>query len=186
LNGALYLLGEGQSGMTERELKLTSIEFSSTEDLLFTVGLFQDRERAFLNFKPQLLRLLGPERTMPVLGNMTALNWFVTWLAPILKTSRGKDMALFRAICSLATAFVKPDGKPHGILLEHGYTALEIAYANMLVVLAHSAPGVLRTDSITAEKIAIALFQKALVHEKEFTSEVYEQLSQVFRAYENF
>ena len=93
LASALYLLYEGQSGMTERELKLTSVNYDSTEDLLFVIGLFQDHERAFLQFKTQLLRLVGRERTMPVIGNMTAWNWFITWLAPNLKTSRGKDMA---------------------------------------------------------------------------------------------
>lgn len=98
LNAALYLLGEGQSGATERELKLTSISYDSTEDLLFVLGLFPDQEKAFLHFKPQLLRLLGLGRTMPIVGNTTAWNWLITWLAPNLKASRGKNPWLARSI----------------------------------------------------------------------------------------
>ena len=68
LAGALYLLEEGRSNAADREQKITSTEFSSTEDLLFAVSLLQDREDAFPRFKTQLIRLLGTERTMPVLG----------------------------------------------------------------------------------------------------------------------
>lgn len=110
LISALYLLGEGQSGMTEREQKLTNVNYDPTEDLLFVAGIFLDQERSFLRFKPQLLRLVGRERTMPVMGNMTAWNWFITWLAPNLKKNRDKDMAPFRVLCALSTAYVKSRG----------------------------------------------------------------------------
>lgn len=186
LNGALYLLEEGQSGMAERELKLTNRQYDSTEDLLFAAGLFQDHERAFLHFKPQLLRLLGPERTIPVLGNVTALNWLITWLMPMLKSSKGKDMVLFRALCALPKSHVKPENKSYNVLLEHGYTPLEIVYANTLTILFQTAPGVLRTDSIVIEKIVIALFHEVLPCENPFASEIYNQLAQVYRLYENF
>lgn len=186
LTGALYLLDEGQSGMVEREQALTALRYDSTEDLLFVLGLFQDHTRAFLHFKPQLLRLLGRERTVPILGSVTALNWFVTWMAPNLKACRSKDMALFRALCALSTAYVKPDGKSYPVLLEHGYTALEIAYGNMLTVLSQTAPDVLRTESITSEKIAIGLFREVFSCEDALAPEVYEQLSWVYQIYEKF
>ncbi|MDE7260833.1 MAG: hypothetical protein K2N78_02040 [Oscillospiraceae bacterium] len=186
LSGALYLLDEGKDGATDRELKLTGADFDSTEDLLFVLGLFHDWEQAFPHFKPQLLRLLGRERTMPVLGNTTALNWLIAWLAPQLKSTKGKDIALFRALCALPTSYVKADGKPHGVLLEHGYASLEIAYANMMSVLAQPVDGTLRTDSIVSEKIAVALFHEALYSDTPFTPDVYEQLSTVYRLYERF
>lgn len=186
LTGALYLLHEGSSGMAEYEQQLTDTQYTATEDVLFAVSLFQDRERAFLRFKPQLLRLLGQERTIPVLGNATVYNWFIIWMAPALKACRSKDMALFRALCALPAAYVKPDGKSYQTLLEHGYTALEIAYGNMLTVLHQTAPGVLRTDSITSEKIAVALFREVFSCEESFAPEVYKQLSWVYRIYAAF
>lgn len=186
LTGALYLLDEGRSGMVEREQALTALQYDSTEDLLFVLGLFQDHTRAFLHFKPQLLRPLGRERTVPILGNVTALNWFVTWMAPNLKACRSKDMALFRALCALPAAHVKPDGKAYPVLQKYGYKPLEIAYGNMLTVLSQTAPDVLRTESITSEKIAVSLFREVFTCEDALAPEVYEQLSWVYRIYEKF
>lgn len=186
LSGALYLLDENRDGATVRELELTGREYDSTEDLLFVLGLFGDPQRAFLHFKPQLLRLLGGERTMPVLGNVTALNWLIAWLTPLIKTARGKDMALFRALCALPTSHVKPGGKPHGALLEHGWTPLEIAYANMMAVLSQPVDGALQKDSIVSEKIAVTLFREALASDAPLTRETYDQLVPVYRLYERF
>lgn len=186
LTGALYLLDEGRDGATERELKLTGADYDSTEDLLFVLGLFQDRERAFLHFKPQLLRLLGKNRTMPVIGNTTALDWLVAWLTPQLKAARGKDLALFRALCALPTSHVKPGGKPHDTLLEHGWTPLEIAYANMVAVLSQAVDGALQKDSIVSEKIAVTLFHEVLSCDAPLAQETYDQLTQVYRLYERF
>lgn len=186
LTGAPYLLDEDRDGAAGLELKLTGADYGSTEDLLFVLGLFQDRERAFLHFKPQLLRLLGKARTMPVLGNATALNWLIAWLVPQLKTARGKDMALFRALCALPTSHVKPGGKPNDTLLKHGYTPLEAAYANMMAVLSQAVDGALQKDSIVSEKIAVTLFREVLTCDTPLTQETYDQLTQVYRLYERF
>ena len=186
LSGALYLLDGGRDSAADREPALTGADYAFTEDLLFVLGLFQDRERAFLHFRTQLLRLLGKNRTMSVIGNTAALDWLIAWLTPQLRTARGKDMALFRALCALPTSHVKPGGIPHGTLLEHGYTPLEIAYANMMSVLSQAVDGALKTDSIVSEKIAVTLFHEALSCDTPFTRETYDQLTQVYRLYERF
>lgn len=186
LSGALYLLDEGRDGATVRELELTGREYDSTEDLLFVLGLFRDPQRAFLHFKPQLLRLLGRERTMPALGNMTAFNWLIAWLSPQLKAARGKDMSLFRALCALPTSHVKPGGKPHDTLLEHGWTPLEAAYANMMAVLSQAVDGALQKDSIVSEKIAVTLFREVLASDTQLTPEAYGQLTQIHHLYKQF
>lgn len=186
LSGAMYLLDEGRDGATVRELELTGREYHSTEELIFVLGLFRDWERAFLHFKSQLLRLLGRERTMPSLGNMTALNWLIAWLTPLLKAARGKDMALFRALCALPASHVKPGGKPHDTLLGYGWTTLEIAYANMMAVLSHPVDGTLQKDSIVSEKIAVTLFREALTNDTPLAPETYGQLTSVYQLYKRF
>lgn len=186
LSGALYLLDDSRDGATDRELKLTDADFDSTEDLLFVLGLFRDQQRAFLHFKPQLLRLLGRERTMPALENMTALNWLIAWLSPQLKTARGKDMALFRALCALPVSHVKPGGKPHDTLLEHGWTPLEIAYANMMAVLSQAVDGALLKNSIVSEKIAVTLFHEVLSCDAPQPLEIYSQLASIHQLYARF
>ena len=105
---------------------------------------------------------------------------------PRVKAARGKDMALFRALCALPVSHVKPGSKPHDALLGLGYAPLEIAYLNMMAILSQTADGVRDTDSIVSEKVAVELFRQALVHDEPFDPEVYDQLAMVYRLYEHF
>jgi len=185
LTGALYLLSQGdkKSAVLENELLH---EYDAAEELIFTISLLQEKEHIFSHFKAQLLRLLGRKRSLPVLGNMKMLNWLITWLIPHAKSARGKDMALFRALTTLPTSFVKAESKPHSVLLEHGYTPLEIAYANMTAVLSQTADGVLNEDSIVTQKIVVALFQAVLGHAEALSPEVYSLLSEIYKKYTRF
>lgn len=159
LTGALYLL-EGPGGPHKKALYEAG--YAATEEALFALSLVQEQDRAFSRFKPLLLRLLGTGRTMPALGNAALLDWFLAWLAPRVKAERGKDMALFRALAALPVSFVKPGGKPHAVLLDHGWTPLEIAYANMAPVLSPSPRDAVHPDSLVAERIAVGLFREVL------------------------
>lgn len=129
LTGALYLL----EVKPELQSKLAELP-ASTEELIFAVSLFQNQADSFQNFKTRLLDYLGAGRTMPITGNMKAMCWLIFWLAIESKSIRGKDMALFRALTALPVSHVKRESKHHEILLAHGYTHLEIAYANMMSV----------------------------------------------------
>ncbi len=149
-------------------------------------SLLQDSETIFPRIKTQLLRLLDNGCTVSVLGNMKALNWLISWMIPRVKAARGKDLALLRALAALPTSFVKPESKPYTILVEHGYTPLQIAYANMMTVMSQTADGVLHTDSIVTQKIAVALFQAVLGRNEPLTVEVYNLLSEIYRKYARF
>lgn len=85
---------------------------------------------------------------MPILGNMNMLDWLVVWLTPIIKSARGKDPSLPHALCALLSSFVKPESKHHAALMEHGYTPFEIAYANMMTVIAQSVDDMLSINSL--------------------------------------
>lgn len=186
LTGALYLLSEGQSGATVLSDKLYEAQYDRTEELIFAMSLFCDDEQVFLHFKQPLLHLLGTGRNMPVLGNTRILNWLITRVQPVVKTIRTKDVALFRALCALPSSFVKEDGKHYAVLVEHGYSPLEIAYANMLCVLHQSADGVLGLQSVVTQKIAVAMFRAVLGSSEPFSPEIYEQLSELYVRYEQF
>ena len=181
LTGALYLLEENP----ELESKLTEGP-ASTEELIFAVSLLQNHKEAFQRFKPRLLELLGPRRTMPVIGGMKAMAWLISWLAPQTKTMRGKDTALFRALTALPASHVKPEGRSHEILLSHGYTLLEIAYANIMAVLFQASPDALPQKSIAAQKIAVSLFRELFASEAALSPEGYQQLSEIYSLYARF
>ena len=95
LTGVLYLLQPdgGKDAVIENKL---IYEYGGIEELVFALSLLQASETVFPRIKAQLLYLLGNH--VPVLGNMRALNWLITWLIPRIKTVRGKDVALLRAL----------------------------------------------------------------------------------------
>lgn len=186
LMSALYLLDEGQSGETAWLERLYAYAYDKTEELLFVMSILQDFDRAFTRFKPQLLRLLGSARTMTVVGNRQLLAWIIAKLQPVVKSMRGKDIALFRALCALPTSFVKRESKPHSTLLEHGYTPLEIVYLNIGVIQYRLSSDALRLDSITTEKIVIDLFDQAMNQESPLAPEMYLALSDLLSQFEEF
>ncbi len=171
LTSALYLL-EGDAERLEKE-------YTATEELLFVLGLLPDFEGGFQRFKPQLLRLVGKGRPMPILGNISMVRWFIRQIGPVIKAIRTKDVALFRALCSLQNSFVRPGSRQHDVLLENGYTPLEIAYMNMLVCAAAG-------HTLTAEKLAVQLFREVLPSEKPFSKEMYKQFAQMYIGEQNF
>lgn len=184
LTGALYLLG-GDAPSHERAL--LGMEYTATEELIFAVSVFHpDFPSSFQHFKPQLLRLLGKGRTVPVIGNLLLFGWFIREAGPLVKTLRTKDAALFRALCTLQKSFVRPGCHQHDILLAEGYTTLEIAYANVLAVRSQLFDGEISGLSVVAEKIVVELFRNAIPREEPFPPEVYDQFTLLFRQFEKF
>lgn len=186
LEGALYLLSEGTSSSAQIRETLLANSYSKTEELLFVLSLFPSLEDVFPTLKPQLLRLFGSGRSLPVLGNAYLFNWLIVKLKPVLKTSRGNDMALFRAMCALPASYVKHGDKHHRLLLQCGYTPLEIVYLSAMAVQYQSADHVLGLNSVVTEKIIVALFNEALSCKNAFDSTVYEHLSALYIRYAHF
>ncbi len=183
LTGALYLLSEDEISKKKFEEILLRAQYTRTEELIFAMSLFSDFEQAFIQLKSQVIRLLGHERNMPVLGNTLCINWLVIKLQPIVKSMRSKDLQLVRALCALPSAFFKDGSKFYKILSEYDYSPLEIAYANIHVVLEQTADKVLRLDSIVTEKIVINLFQQVFDHSEAFEEKTYQELDRIYAAY---
>lgn len=186
LTGAFYLLCEDEDKAETMAAQLRSTQYERTEDLIFVLSLFPNDEQTLRQFMPAMLRLLGHGRTIPALGNTRILGWLVVWMQLAIKSMRGKDAALCRTLCLLPTTFVKEGSKHHGLLCSYGYSPLEIAYANIQMVCQQRAVGVLRTHSLVAEKIVIALFKQVMRYPKSLDSEVYDQLTRLFQSYTKF
>lgn len=186
LIGALYLLHEGQSDGPTYENQLKEWKYDKTEELLFAMSLFSDAEQALAFFKPQFPHLLGKGRTLPVLGNMSIFQRMMAMLFPLKKQLKAKNMAVVRALLALPASFVREGSKPHGYLLECGYTPLEITYANVMAVESQCVPGSLYRGSLTMEKIIVSLFRTVLSYEEALPAAVYDQLSGLYSAYSRF
>ncbi len=186
LTGALYLLYEGDQDGLAYERWLKERQYTRTEELIFVMSLFHDTEQIVLHFKSQLARLLGAERTMPVFENTDIFQWVIGVLLPLKKLMKGKDTALLRALPALPVSFVKEGSKPYECLREHGYTPLEIAYANAMAVYGRWVYEGVRSKSLLAEKIVVALFYEVLGNEDSLPASVYEQLTAIFLVYSKF
>lgn len=186
LTGAMYLMSEGQSGATALAENLLGADYKKTEELMFVMSLFSDCEQSLLHFKPQLLLLLGKERSIPVFGNTRAFDWLITLMQPAIKKIKARDLSLLRAVCALPGSFVKEGSKHHSTLLEHGYTPLEISYANMMCVQYKSSAEALRISLITTQKMAVDLFRRVLGHDAPVAPDVYQQLTEVYMRYARF
>lgn len=186
LTGALYLIHRKECTAVVLEDHLKNWTYTKTEELIFAMSLFPDREQAFAQFSSQLLDLLGKGRTLPIFGNTDIFNCAFAMLYPLKKQMKARRMDLLRALLSLPVSFVKEGSKHHGWLLEHGYTPIEIAYANATALCSqcvHGGPG---RNSLTAEKLIVALFRTVLAYDKVLPAEVYGQLTQIYQMYSTF
>lgn len=186
LTGALYLIHEEQSSAVVLENHLEEWAYTQTEELIFAMSLFSDKEQAFTQFGGQLVDLLGKRRTLPIFGNTDIFNCAFVMLNPLKKQMKARRMDLLRALLPLPVSFVKEGSKHHGWLLEHGYAPIEIAYANAAALCSQCVPGGPGRKSLTAEKLIVALFRTVLAYDKALPAEVYGQLSQIYQMYAKF
>lgn len=186
LTGALYLIHERESSAVVFEDHLKKWTYTQTEELIFAMSLFPDKEQAFAQFGDRLVDLLGKGRTLPIFSNTDILNCAFAMLFPLKKRMKARRMDVLRALLSLPVSFVKEESKHHSWLLEHGYTSIEIAYANAAALCSQCVPGGPGRNSLTAEKLIVALFRTVLAYDKALPAEVYEQLSQIYQMYAKF
>jgi len=188
LKGALFRLGLGEYNVNDLLNYPTGMHYTKTEQLIFVISLYDDFEKAFVDFKPQLIRLLGADRSIAIDGNTDIYCWFIKMLlrSTQIKTMRTKDMALFRALMELPVSFVKEGSRHHGILLDNGYTALDIIYLNSSMIRHRPTRDSLDTKSIVAEKIAIEMCIKFINSENTHSPHAYEHLEWLLNLYETF
>lgn len=186
LTGALYLIHRKECTVVILEDHLKKWTYTKTEELIFAMSLFPDKEQAFSQFGGRLVDLLGKGRTLPVFGNTDIFNRTFAMLYPLKKQMKARRMDVLRALLSLPVSFVKAGSKHHGWLLEHGYTPIEIVYANAAALCSQCVPGGPGRSSLTAEKLIVALFRTVLAYDKPLPAEVYGQLTQIYQMYSTF
>lgn len=185
LTGALFLLHEGQNTSVSLANKLLQHPYTQVEELIFALSILPDFDHSFRSLKGQLLSLLTSQRRMPVLENTWIIDRLIVMVRPLLKTIRTKDMSFFRALCKMPSNFIRPGSKEHKLLLDSGYTALEISYANIACVMYRSVNNALCLDSLVTEKLVIELFRLVISSEEAMPEAVYPQLSILYERYQS-
>ena len=186
LQGALYLLETDAPQRRARLEELAAREYARTEEALFVLSLFDDSEAGYQAMRPQLTRLFGPDRTLPLEWNFGVLEWFIRFYAEEAKRYRGKSDLVLRTLMKLPHMNMKPDSREFSVLHTAGYSMEEITLANSLAVWADRIPGRLSPKGITAEKIAAACARMLINRPDELPEEVYAYISWMFRFYQKF
>ena len=186
LQGALYLLESDAPQRRARLEELAAREYARTEEVLFVLSLFDDTEAGYQAMRPQLTRLLGPDRTLPLKWNFGVLEWFIRFYAEEAKRYRGKSDLVLRTLLKLPYMNMKPDSREFSVLHTAGYSMEEITLANSLAVWADRIPGRLSSKGITAEKIAAACVRMLLNRPDDLPEEIYAYISWMFRFYQKF
>ena len=182
LQGALCLYDQDK----EKLHALTERKFTKTEEVLFVLSLYDDKATGFEVLWPELVRLLGMDRTLPVLDNASVYAWFVENYREQIKRCRKKDNAILRALIKLPTMYVKTDSPVYKVLKDHGYSEKEIIYANSHLILKNGLSEQLSYTSIPAEKVATEFCVTYLNDSEKHEQSVYDYIHHLFTLYKQF
>ena len=162
------------------------MEYHNTEDLLFTLSLFDDYATGFERLKPQILALLGAGRTVSVFQNAGLFAWFLKQSETLIQQSRKKDMRLLKALLQLKESFVKPESTAYKVLQGSGYSCEEIRYLNFVLVDYLHVSCNVSAEGIIGEKIAVEFCKDLLNSPDVHSQHIYHVINQVFQMYRTF
>ena len=152
LQGARYLLTTDPMERKQLRSQLAGDTYQRTEDAMFVLSLFDPQEDEFPAMRPQIARLWGVDRTIPLLGNGRMLDWLLCNYKPVIAECRKKDNAVLRALLKLPGQFCKEGSALYKTLIDSGYSTLEIRYANSWMIWPCQNPVGLNPNGIPAEK----------------------------------
>ena len=120
--------------------KLAERECTRTEEALFVLSLFDDRERGYEVMHTQLSHLFTQNLTLSLVYDFGVLEWFIRFYAEQAKRYRGKADLVLRTLMKLPYMNMKPDSREFSVLTKAGYRCDEIILANSLAVWADRLP----------------------------------------------
>lgn len=153
---------------------------------MFVLSLFDPQEDEFPAMRPQIARLWGVDRTIPLLGNGRMLDWLLCNYKPVIAECRKKDNAVLRALLKLPGQFCKEGSALYKTLIDSGYSTLEIRYANSWMIWPCQNPVGLNPNGIPAEKAAAQFCIAALNQDEELPDEAFTHMERLYSMYRKF
>lgn len=161
--------------------------YENIAEMICVLCSLYDCSDAFPALRPQLIRLLGKERALPVEGNIGVFSWLICNYRGEILSCRKKDNGLLRALVRLNDSYVREKDAAYKLLMDSGYTHGEILTLNsMLVWERHSGSKHLYADSIPAEKLATAYVVHNLNSKEPPSAVALDYILQLLAAYRNF
>ena len=127
---ALFLIDKEKYYSLGNELLFQ--KYSKTEEIIFSLSVFDDNLDEFLKYQKENLTILtSKQKTISAIGNAGVYAWVIKTLYNIIFNSRKKEDKVLKALMKLPTAFYKEDNAVYKELLQNGYNGEEIAYLNI-------------------------------------------------------
>lgn len=186
LRGALYLLeSDAQKRKTLIE-DLANTNYQLTEEAVFVLSLYPDKEEGFARMQDQIWKLFGINRTIPLLKNVGIIEWMISVYQPAIKMCKRREASVLKALMKLPYMFVKEESVVYQTLFQAGYSRIEIAFANSYMVWSKRIYGAVCPEGLVAEKIAAECCVVCLNHERELGKDIYDYLEVLFIRYRAF
>lgn len=186
LQGALYLYDNNKySNYAEGFI---NNEDTKTEEIILILSVLSNNlESVFNKKKEEIIKLIGKEKTISVIGNIGIYAWLIKTLYPLISKSRKKDMSLLKALISVPTGFQKENTKVYKELIENNYSKEEIAYLNYLILYYDIVPKTVKLGySMVEEKIVLNLCKILIDSESSYSEEIYKLLDNLITKYSTF
>lgn len=186
LQGALYLYDNNKySNYAEGFIKNQD---TKTEEIIFILSVLSNNlESVFNKKKEEIIKLIGKEKTISVIGNIGIYVWLIKTLYTLISKSRKKDMSLLKALISVPTGFQKENTKVYKELIENNYSQEEIAYLNYLILYYDTVPKALNLGySMVEEKIVLNLCEVFINSEISHSEGIYNLLDNLITKYSKF
>lgn len=186
LLGAKYLLTTEPAERRKLRAQLAGVAYTRTEEAMFVLSLLDENEDEFVQMRPQIARLWGNDRTIPLFGNIRLLDWLLRIYKPAIVPCRKKDNAVLRALLKLPSQFFRENSAAYMTLVGAGYSDLEIRYANTWMIWPSWHPDRIDSFGIPSERAATQFCIAALNQEEELPAEAISHMEQLFNMHRKF
>lgn len=186
LLGAKCLLTEDDESRKEQLEAMSKVHYTKTEEATFVLSLFSIKPEGYYALQPQLGRLWGVERSIPMIDNIGVLDWMIHAYEPCIRSNRKKDCAVLRSMLKLSSKFVNEDGPVFKSMKAAGYSELEISYASIWLILKSRFGQYFNPDGKSAEKAAAQFCAIALNSKEDLTEDILTFLEYLFCYYDRF
>ena len=183
---ALFLIDKEKYYSLGNELLFQ--KYSKTEEIIFSLSVFDDNLDEFLKYQKENLTILtSKQKTISAIGNAGVYAWVIKTLYNIIFNSRKKEDKVLKALMKLPTAFYKEDNAVYKELLQNGYNGEEIAYLNYVLIFFHPVNKTIVTGrSVIEEKMLIRFCKVFIEKESELSKNMYNFIKQLIDTHTSF
>ena len=132
LKSALYILTDNRNEKETLRNELFEYPYQKPEELFYVLVLMKEEvPEAWEKWKNCLNDLLGVKREKNAYMYVPIYEWIIRNCIEQIRTSRGRNMALLKAIIKLPNTFAHEKNRVYEILSQNGYKKEEIFYLNV-------------------------------------------------------